>query len=341
LGFSVEKNTSGSKLSDNHVDIVIGTHALLENNDQLKNLGLVIIDEQHRFGVAQREKLLSRKVTPHLLMMTATPIPRSLAQTLFGHLEITYIAGKPPSQKKVTTQIFNENERSQIDNEIAARLKRGEPGYVICPLITETHSVQSLLDTDRKAVASEHRRLTKEFPDARITTLHGRLKSSEKESIVSDFRAGKIDILLSTTVVEVGIDNQAATWILIEEADRFGLAQLHQLRGRVGRGEKESICFLMDSGVSDKGRERLEALQKTDEGLALAEEDLRLRGPGELIGFEQSGLPPLKHFDWSEPEFFGAVFAEAKKIINDGVEKYPLIADSLKDDDKEVTLSRA
>ena len=342
LGYKVAKLTRSEKNLPEKIDLFIGTHAILNEEERFHNLGLIIIDEQHRFGVAQRQKLLDQKIRPHLLMMTATPIPRSLAQTLFGHLRITYMAGKPKHQKKIETRIFDDRSRNDAEGEISRRLSRGEPGYVICPLILEqSRKDGSLLASQRKTVEAESKRLKQIFPEQKIGVLHGRMKNADKEKIVGDFRAGKIDILLSTTVVEVGIDNPAATWILIEESDRFGLAQLHQLRGRVGRGEKESVCFLSNSNTTPKGAERLQALLDTDEGLKLAEADLKLRGPGELLGLEQSGLPSLKYFDWSDPEFFGQVFAEAEKIVDDGAESYPTIKSYLDEESQNLAGEQA
>jgi ATP-dependent DNA helicase RecG len=299
-------------------DLVIGTHALLEQSAVLSNVGLVIIDEQHRFGVEERNHLLTQHPNTHLLMMTATPIPRSLAQTIFSHLELTTISGKPTHQQAVETVIFADGRRADVEKEIAVRLARGEPGYVICPLIEagEQEGADTSL-VERRAVTKELARLKKVFPNRRIAMLHGRLKGVEKEQIITDWRAGAYDILLSTTVVEVGIDNPQASWVLIEEADRFGLSQLHQLRGRVGRGRARSVCFLADSGQSSLGQERLAVIQSTTDGLKLAEEDLRLRGPGELLGVAQSGLPLLRAMQWSDTAAIKKIFTAAQDLLDD------------------------
>lgn len=300
-------------------DLVIGTHALLEQSAVMSNVGLVIIDEQHRFGVEERNHLLTQHPNTHLLMMTATPIPRSLAQTIFSHLELTTISGKPVHQQAVETVIFSDDNRFEVEKEIALRLARGEPGYVICPLIeaSGTDEVDSLLVVERRAVTRELARLKAVFPNRRIAMLHGRLKGAEKEQTITDWRAGAYDILLSTTVVEVGIDNPQASWVLIEEADRFGLSQLHQLRGRVGRGHVQSVCFLADSGQSSLGQERLAVIQSTTDGLKLAEEDLRLRGPGELLGVAQSGLPLLRAMQWSDTAAIKKIFTVAQDLLDD------------------------
>lgn len=303
-------------------NLIIGTHALLEQSAAMSNVGLVIIDEQHRFGVEERNHLLTQHPNTHLLMMTATPIPRSLAQTIFSHLELTTISGKPAHQQAVETVIFSDDRRTDIEREIAVRLNRGEPGYVICPLIDAadhgaSDAADTLLNSERRAVTKELARLKKVFPNRQIAMLHGRLKGTEKEQIITDWRAGVYDILLSTTVVEVGIDNPQASWVLIEEADRFGLSQLHQLRGRVGRGQAQSVCFLADSAQSSLGRERLAVIKATNDGLKLAEEDLRLRGPGELLGVAQSGLPLLRAMQWSDTAAIQQIFTAAQDLLDD------------------------
>ncbi len=324
-GFTVAQLTGEQKAGFATADVIVATHAALYQASKLGDIGLIIIDEQHRFGVEERQKLLTNFPERHILMMTATPIPRSLAQTIFGSLDITYLAGKPTHQQKVVTTIFQPAQRQKIEVEIAARLKRGEPGYVICPLIEEAEEevATDLFTVDRKAVMSEAKRLKQRFPDTRIGVLNGRMKEADKQKIINDFQLGRLDILVSTTVVEVGIDNPAASWILVEDADRFGLSQLHQLRGRVGRGVRASVCFLADSGSGEIGQKRLAALVKTDDGLTLAEEDLRLRGPGELTGLNQSGLPALKYADWTDTERIRRIFALAQQLTAEGLANYP------------------
>ena len=327
LGLKIALITGTTK--DDHIDadIIVGTHALLEPKIKFKNLGLIIIDEQHRFGVEQRQTVLARFPTTHLLMMSATPIPRSLAQSLFGYLDITYLLDKPVHQKPVTTVVFDENGRPEVEKKIEQRINAGQPGFVICPLINESAvSSPTLFTAERKAVTAEEHRLKKRFPAARIGVVHGRIKSDEREKIIKKFKTGSIDILLSTTVVEVGIDNPLATWILIEEADRFGLATLHQLRGRVGRGERESVCYLAQSVDTPVARERLAVLVKTNNGLEIAEADLELRGPGELVGVEQSGLPQLKYASLTDASAIKTAFTATEQILATGLDSYPELA---------------
>lgn len=318
---------------ENHAeaDLIIGTQALLQKQLRMPEIGLVIIDEQQRLGVNDRQHLIEANPAAHMLMMTATPIPRSLAHIIFGQMKLTYLRGKPVHQKAITTMVFDENNRAVIETEIEGRICRGEPGYVICPLIeSDDEIVEDLFSVERKAVAKEAKRLKERFPNFTITPLHGRLKGDEKTKILRKFRAGEIDILVSTTVVEVGIDNPNATWILVEEADCFGLASLHQLRGRVGRGELQSVCFLAKrAGITELGVKRLDAVATTTDGLELAEADLQLRGPGELIGVEQSGLPNLRYANWQDLDLVKKMFARAEKIVQDGVDKYPAIQKAL------------
>lgn len=304
-------------------NILIGTHALLQKQAKTKNVGLVIIDEQHRFGVKDRQHLLTLFPDAHLLMMTATPIPRSLAQTIFGSVDITYLLEKPKQQQPVETYVFTDKNRLKVQAEIAKRLHRNEPGYIICPLIQASSNTDSLFAAERKTVESEAKRVTKLFPHATVGVLHGRLSEDQKQHMLDRFRAGGVQILVSTTVVEVGIDNPNATWMLIEEADMFGLNQLHQLRGRIGRGSKASVCFMHNSATSEFGAKRLEVITKTDNGLELAEYDLTMRGPGEIIGYEQSGLPQLRHASWQDVSKIKAAFTTAQKILDDGLQKYP------------------
>ncbi|MDP3992760.1 MAG: ATP-dependent DNA helicase RecG [bacterium] len=324
LGLKVVQVSAGIKDDYASADIIVGTHALLEPKIKFKNLGLIIIDEQHRFGVEQRQIVLDRFPTTHLLMMSATPIPRSLAQSIFGHLDITYLLDKPYHQKPVITVVFDEKGRPEVEQEIEKRIGSGQPGFVICPLINEVATNDpTLFVSERKAVTAEERRLKKRFPKAKIGVVHGKIKSEAREKIIKQFKAGVVDILLSTTVVEVGIDNPLAAWILVEEADRFGLAQLHQLRGRVGRGERESVCYLAQSIETEIAKKRLAVLAETSDGLKIAEADLKLRGPGELVGVEQSGLPQLKYASLSDAPAIKTAFGAAEQILATGLDSYP------------------
>lgn len=272
------------KAANGEVDILIGTHAVLQDKLRFKKLGLVIIDEQHRFGVNQRQKLLekSHDKMPHLLSMTATPIPRSLQLTLFGDLSVSILNEKPAGRKPVKTKIVSPNSRKPMIKKIKSELDLGRQAFVIVPAISDNDK------SEIKSIESEEKRLKSEFKGYKILSLHGKMKADEKEQVMQDFLTKKADILLSTTVIEVGVDVPNASTIVIENADRFGLAQLHQLRGRVGRGQDEAYAFLVSS-TSAKPTLRLLEMEKSDDGFALAEKDLEMRGAGEIYGKAQSG----------------------------------------------------
>lgn len=286
-----ERNSLLEELSEGKTNILIGTHALLEPDVSFKNLGLVIIDEQHRFGVRQRFNLMKKGVHPHTLVMTATPIPRTLSMTLYGDLDVSVIDEMPPNRSSVTTHLLDDLKRSQAYGFITDQVRRGRQVYVLCPLIEESET----LDLRPARKIFEHLR-EKIFPNFRVALLHGQLKSKEKDAVIKHFADGRTDILVSTTVIEVGIDVANATVMLIENAERFGLAQLHQLRGRVGRGPEPSYCLLMQGAkmISPEATQRLHCLQKTTDGFVVAEKDLEIRGPGEFFGTRQSGLPTLR-----------------------------------------------
>ena len=278
------RKTLYEQLEAGEIDILIGTHAIIQDKVKFARLGLVVIDEQHRFGVAQRQKLLekSHHKMPHLLAMTATPIPRSLQLTLFGDLSVSILREKPKGRKPITTEIISPVSRAPMIAKIKNEVANGRQVFVIVPAILESKN------DEVKSVETEFKKLKREFKGLRITQLHGKMKPEEKDEIMRDFLAKKADILLSTTVIEVGVDVPNASTIVIENADRFGLSQLHQLRGRVGRGGGDSYCFLVMSSTS-KPPQRLLEIEKTDDGFALAEKDLELRGPGEIYGKAQSG----------------------------------------------------
>ena len=271
-------------------DLTIGTHALIQEGVQFKKLGLVVVDEQHKFGVLQRAKLTGKGYRPDVLIMTATPIPRTLALTLYGDLNISIIDALPPGRSSVRTFLFYGKQRERAYSFMEKEFAKGRQAYVVCPLIEESEK------SDLKAAIELSASLQKEvFPQRRIGLLHGRLKREEKESIMRAFKEGKIDLLVATTVVEVGIDVPNATIMLIEHAERFGLAQLHQLRGRVGRGSEQSFCLLAaEYPLSEEAKRRLNAMIKTSDGFKIAEIDLEIRGPGEFFGTRQSGIPELK-----------------------------------------------
>ncbi len=301
-------------LEDGSLHIITGTHALIEKTVQFKNLGFVIIDEQHRFGVKQRKTLTNKSETknflPHFLSMTATPIPRSLALALFGNLNISIINELPKDRKKINTQVVSETKRSNAYNFIREQIKKGRQAYVVCPLI----DISDKLGV--KSVKEEFEKLSKNiFPDLTIAMLHGRLKAKEKEKIMQDFLAGVTNILVSTSVIEVGVDAPNAAIMMIEGADRFGLAQLHQFRGRVGRSRHQSYCFLFTANKSLKTLNRLKALVKYHNGFDLAKMDLKFRGPGEVYGLAQKGFPELKIASLFDYELMKNAHDEAKKII--------------------------
>ena len=277
------------ELAGGAADVIIGTHALIQEGVEFASLALAIIDEQHRFGVAQRNALRQKGYNPHILVMTATPIPRTLSLTLYGDLDVSIIDELPPGRQPIKTYIVTNRERERAYRFVQRQIEEGHQAFIICPLVEESEKL------DAKAVTAEHKRLQSEvFPTLRLGLLHGRMKSEEKEGAMRQFVAGDLDILVSTSVVEVGIDVPNATVMLIEDAERFGLSQLHQFRGRVGRGSAESYCLLLTSNASDEGWERLSAAAESSDGFALAEKDLQMRGPGDFFGTRQSGLPNLR-----------------------------------------------
>jgi ATP-dependent DNA helicase RecG len=279
------------QLAGGRIDLLIGTHALLEEPVAFRRLGLVVIDEQHRFGVAQRATLAAKapegeSVTPHLLVMSATPIPRSLALTLYGDLDVSTLDEKPPGRSPVETRVLPESERRAVFSEIEREVAAGGQAYVVVPLIEESDRI------DAKAVEKHAGEIRKALPGRRIGVVHGRIPSEEREKAMAAFAGGMLDVLAATTVIEVGVDVPNASYLVVENAERFGLAQLHQLRGRVGRGRRKSRCvFLAGEGASAESLERLAVLSRTDDGFVVAEEDLKRRGPGDALGTRQSGIP--------------------------------------------------
>lgn len=303
------------KLSAGEVDVIVGTHALIQDKVNYNKLGLVVIDEQHRFGVKQRQALLAKsQFMPHLLSMTATPIPRSLALTLYGELEVSILDELPVGRQKIDTKIWSPISVKQLHENIDQELKKGRQGYVICSLIDDNP------DNDRKSVETEYKKLQNgPFSGYKIGLLHGKMKSEEKDSIMSQFASGELDLLVSTTVVEVGVNVPNATVMLIENADMFGLSQLHQLRGRVGRGEYKSYCHLMMSG-NEKPSARLKEIEKSQDGFYLAEIDLKLRGPGEIYGRAQHGVLNFQIASLADTKLIAQAQAEAKLFIKLGID---------------------
>jgi len=271
----------------------VGTHSLIQDKVKFKSLALVVLDEQHRFGVEQRAKLCLKKDSgiPHLLSMTATPIPRTLALTLYGDLNLSIIKEMPKERKKIITKLISPKKRNDAYNFIKKEILSGRQVFFICPKIEESKSEKKTAWSDLKSVEEEKERLEKEiFPEFKIGILHGKMKSSEKEKIMKDFRNKKTDILVSTSVIEVGIDIKNASVMVIEGAEMFGLSQLHQFRGRVGRSEFQSYCFLFTNSRNEKTKKRLEALLTSKDGFELAEKDLEIRGPGDFLGKRQWGM---------------------------------------------------
>jgi len=286
---SAEKESLHGKIKHGEVDIVVGTHALIQKEVQFNKLGLAVIDEQHRFGVLQRSALRQKGFNPHVLVMTATPIPRTMALTLYGDLDLSVIDELPPGRQVVKTKCLKPQDREKAYTFLHRQVSNGRQAFIICPLIEESEILEA------KAATTEYERLSREvFPDLRLGLLHGQMPGPEKEEVMRHFRGGELDILVSTSVVEVGIDVPRASVMMVEGAERFGLSQLHQFRGRVGRDKEQGYCLLIPEKLSPEARERLQLMERVHNGFALAEKDLELRGPGEFFGTHQSGLPDLK-----------------------------------------------
>jgi ATP-dependent DNA helicase RecG len=300
LGLKIELLTGSLKTSEKrdllaqllagNIDIAIGTHALIQEGVVFRNLGLVVVDEQHRFGVLQRSMLRKKGIVPDVLVMTATPIPRTLAMTVYGDLDVSVIDELPPGRKVIRTKVFSETQRNRVYEIIRREVQKGHQIFVVYPLVAESENLD-LKDATRM---SEH--LQKEiFPECRIGLIHGRMKGAAKEQVMEAFIGKQIQILVSTTVIEVGIDIPKASLMVIEHAERFGLSQLHQLRGRVGRRDIPSLCILLvQHSRSDDARKRLRIMEETNDGFRIAEEDLIIRGPGEFMGTRQAGLPDFR-----------------------------------------------
>jgi len=352
-GGSKAKKSLNDKIESGDIKIVIGTHAIIQKSVKFKNLALVIVDEQHRFGVEQRAALLktdknSKVLIPHLLSMSATPIPRTLALTIFGDLDLSIINELPAGRKPIITKVVAPSKREDAYGYIKQQILKGRQAFVICPRIEPgtkdeeerkvlTESQQKLLDL--KSVKEEYERLSKKiFPDLKIAMLHGKLKNTEKENIMKDFQDKKYDILVSTSVVEVGVDVPNATIMMIEGADRFGLAQLYQFRGRVGRSEHQSFCLLFTDSESATTQYRLDSLLTAKNGFELAEKDLELRGPGQFMGKEQTGLPDIAMDALKNIELVKAAKASAEEMLSNDLDftQHPLLIKRLEDFTKNI-----
>jgi ATP-dependent DNA helicase RecG len=311
---TISKNKLLENIKQGEVEVVIGTHALIQEDVKFRNLVFSIVDEQHRFGVEQRKALINKSgnkhTIPHLLSMTATPIPRSLALAMFSDLDISIIDEKPGGRKPIITKIVPPDKRDQAYKFIEEKQQEGRQIFVICPLIDASEKKEV------KSAKQEYEKLNEQiFPDIPIGILHGKLKPKEKEKVMKDFLEGKFRILVATSVVEVGVDVPNATVMIIEGAENFGLSQLHQFRGRVGRGEYQSYCFLFTDSDSEKTVERLQALVNTEDGFALAKKDLELRGSGDIYGTAQKGFPQFKIASLFDRQLMKAAKEKAEELI--------------------------
>ena len=301
------------RLKNGEIDILIGTHAIIEDNVIFKNLGLVVTDEQHRFGVKQRTKIAEKGQNVDVLVMTATPIPRTLALILYGDLDISIIDELPPNRKKIETYAVNKRMTDRVNAFIEKQIKEGRQAYIVCPLVEENEeldlkSVEKLYETYKQEI----------FPQYKVEYIHGKMKQKDKDRIMEEFKKGDIDILISTTVIEVGVDVPNANIMVIENAERFGLAQLHQLRGRVGRGEYQSYCILKYEGKGDTVKQRMKVMCDTNDGFIISEKDLELRGSGDFFGTMQHGLPEFKIANlFEDMQILKSVQSLAMKILSD------------------------
>jgi ATP-dependent DNA helicase RecG len=311
----LHKHTLLANIERGTTNLVVGTHALVQEQVAFNKLGLVVIDEQHRFGVAQRAALRAKGLRPDVLLMTATPIPRTLALTDYSELDVSKIPDLPPGRKPVTTLVKPESRRDEIYDLIRHELEAGRQAYIIYPLVEESEKI------DLKSATEMADHLQAEvFPAHRVALLHGRMKQDAKDHVMHAFAAGRIDVLVSTTVVEVGVDVPNASIMVVEHAERFGLSQLHQLRGRVGRGSAQSVCILLyQAPWTDDARERLKAMSSTNDGFLIAERDLELRGPGDFFGTRQSGLPKLRTGDLvRDRDIMEVAHHEARALVERG-----------------------
>lgn len=312
IGSTTEKEKKRIKtmLCANEFDFVVGTHALLSDNVEFAKLGLVITDEQHRFGVEQRSMLAKKGENPHMLVMSATPIPRTLALIIYGDLDISIINEMPKGRQKVETYLIDTSKRERAFSFIKKHLKEGKQAYIVCPVIDES-------ETDMMSIAEYSEKILKDnFKGYNIGVLHGKMSAAQKDELMKKFRAKEIDLLVATTVIEVGVDVPNAVVMMIENAERFGLSQLHQLRGRVGRGSDKSYCIMVSDADGENTKDRLRVMCETTDGFKIAEEDLKLRGPGDFFGERQHGLPTLKIADMMTDVELVKAAQKAAEVIN-------------------------
>lgn len=321
-----EKKKIKLDLMNGDIDLIVGTHALIQNDVEFKNLGLVVTDEQHRFGVEQRANLAMKGDNPHLMVMSATPIPRTLGLIIYGDLNISILDELPPHRQEIRTDVVNSSYHPRVYNFIKKAIDNGNQAYIVCSLVDEGES--DLISAKEYAQSLQN----DVFVDYKLGLLHGKMKPKEKDAVMQKFANGEIDVLVSTTVVEVGVDVPNSTIMLIENADRFGLSQLHQLRGRVGRGKDKSYCILVSDNKSDTSRERLQVMKSTSDGFKIADYDLKTRGPGDFFGKRQHGLPNLKIADMLEDmETLNMCQACAKEMLKSDpkLDKYPALCDQI------------
>ena len=309
-----EKREVKAALAAGSIDLIVGTHALFSTDVEYSRLGLVVTDEQHRFGVAQRSALIGKGQKPHVLVMSATPIPRTLALIIYGDLDVSVLDELPPGRQKVDTFAVGESYRARLNNFIRKLVGEGRQVFVVCPMVEENDELPVKLKS-----AEEHaKELAAAFPDLRVGCVHGRMKAKDKDRIMADFAAGELDILVSTTVIEVGVDVPNAALMIVENAERFGLSQLHQLRGRVGRGQHKSYCVLVSDADGEEVKSRLGIMVKTNDGFKISEEDLRLRGPGDFFGSRQHGLPEMHVADLgADVNVLKSAQDEAQRLLKD------------------------
>ena len=315
-----EKRAALEDIASGKADVIIGTHALIQDNVEFSDLGFVVADEQHRFGVEQRAKLLAKGEYPHMLIMSATPIPRTLALILYGDLDISIIDELPPGRKPVKTYSATAEMRNRVYNFIAKNIHNGMQAYVVCPLVAETEN------SDLKNAEDLADKLTKAYPDIRVGLMHGKMKAADKDEVMNGFSSGDIQLLVATTVIEVGVNVPNANIMVIENAERFGLSQLHQLRGRVGRGGSQAYCILITDSDNEVTKKRMETMCISNDGFYISEQDLKLRGPGDFFLILHYGLPEMKIANLFEDRNILKLSQEAAKFIADtGIENYPAL----------------